>query len=96
MKNDNAKRKPVKASNVWKCCVCEAQPEFEHTEMMEHLRSEHHIDTKNTKAKRSMVMHMDGANWFSSTWEWEINGMKFIQNTVSPRDKSDPMSMMHC
>lgn len=96
LRESKAKREPVKASNVWKCLACDKQPEFEHKQMMEHLRSAHQIDTKNTKGNRSMLMHMDGADWFSCQWEWEINGMKFIQKTVSPRGKSDPMSMYHC
>lgn len=63
----------------WKCLVCKGEPEFSHEAMMEHLRQVHEIDPKTTKAKRSGLMHLDGQDFYQNTFEYEINGMKFLK-----------------
>ena len=92
----NQKREPVKPVNEWTCLVCKGEPKFTHKAMMTHIQTVHQIDIKNEKASRTMIEHMDAEDWFSSTYEWELKGLKFSQHTVELRDKSDPMSMMHC
>jgi hypothetical protein len=71
--------------SFWTCPNCEGTPEFDHAGMMQHMRSVHSIDTKNTKGKRSMVMQMDGSDFYSSVYEWEVGGLKFNQSTCNKR-----------
>lgn len=77
--------------SFWVCTVCKDNPEFEHKDMMQHMSAVHNIDVKNTKGRKSMLMHLDGSDYFSSQYEWEINGMKFLQTTCSKRSKQDAM-----
>jgi len=58
---------------------------------MKHLADVHKIDAKSTKGTRGMLMHTDGDTWFSWSYEWEIAGMKFLQNTCSKRSPEDMM-----
>lgn len=83
------KNKQVVASNIWTCCNCEDNPEFEHKEMMAHMAACHGIDSKQTKGVKQMVLHIDSADHYSSTYEWTINGLKFIQQTTNPRKHND-------
>ena len=70
--------------NVWFDETAPGQ-EFSHAEFMKRLQEVHGIDTKNTKRKRSLNMHMDGDTWFSYIWDWEIGGKKFTQSTRQNR-----------
>ncbi len=54
--------------------------------MVAYLKDKYGIDGKTTKGARSMVMHMDGADWFSWQYEWEIGGKKFAQFTCHKRN----------
>ncbi len=38
-----------------------------------------------TKGKKSLLIHIDGADFYTSNYEWEINGKKFIQFCTDPR-----------
>ena len=42
-----------------------------------------------TKGTRSMVMHVDGADWFSWQYEWTFDGKKFVQFTCDRRSGQD-------
>lgn len=84
------KSKEVKPSNTWKCCAC-GDAEFQHDEMMVHLKEHHGLDPKTVKGTRRMLMHLDGDTWFAYQWEWIIGDIKAIQHTVSPRSKDDMM-----
>lgn len=84
------KSKEVEPSNTWKCCSC-SEAEFQHAEMMMHLKDVHGIDPKTAKGNRRMLMHMDGDTWFSWQYEWTIGDIKAIQHTISPRSKDDMM-----
>ena len=78
-----------KFGSFWTCLNCEGNPEFEHKAMMTHLSDVHGIDTKKSKGTRRMLMHMDGDTWFSWSYEWEIDGKKFVQNTCQKRTGED-------
>lgn len=64
-------------SVIWKCLVCPENPEFEHTEMMDHMRTIHGIDTKHANATRSMVTCVDGSGFYSNVFEYTVGDMKF-------------------
>ena len=80
-----------KFGSFWICPNCEGRPEFGHEAMMSHLKVAHQIDASKTKGTRRSIMHMDGDTWFSWSYEWEIAGKKFIQNTCQKRSGEDAL-----
>lgn len=82
--------KEVVPSNKWWCSTCKSS-EMTQPEMIAHLQSVHALDTKNLKCQKKMVMHMDGADWFSYQWEVFPVGteIKLINSTVSKRSAED-------
>lgn len=86
MKKDD--RSKVKPCNICKCQSCEGMPEFEHKEMLEHLKVVHGLP-ENTQYVRSMMMHADARDWYSYDWQWEEKkpgGVRFQQHVVELRD----------
>lgn len=81
--------KERKYGSFWTCLACKENPDFEHKAMMTHIKDVHGIDPKNTKASRRMLMHIDGSDFYSSQYEWEINGLKFQQSTCNKRTGED-------
>lgn len=63
----------------WKCLECEGNPEFEHPDMMKHMREVHGFDPKTTKGTRSGLVFLDGAGFYQNTYKYEVNGMKFLK-----------------
>ena len=74
-----------KYGSFWVCPNCPGNPEFEHQAMMVHLKETHGIDVKTTKGTRRMLMHVDGSDFYSSAYEWEIKGLKFLNSTCHKR-----------
>ena len=64
-------------TRTWKCLECEGQPEFEHLEMMKHMREIHGFEPKTSNGTRELVMCLDGSGFYHHTYEIIINGMKF-------------------
>lgn len=87
------KSKKTKSSNIWKCMSCQGNPEFEHAAAMEHVQKVHGIDPTKIRGKKTMVMHCDGADFYSSTFEWlmdcEVGQLRMMQYTTSERDKEN-------
>lgn len=83
------KKEPVKASNIFMCITCNDGKEMSQEEVKAHLRDAHKLTE--LKGKRSMTMHLDGADYFASTYEWDIQGVKLAQSTINPRSKNDMM-----
>lgn len=83
------KRKPIQASNIFLCMTCNDNKELSVPEMKEHMKTVHGIEE--CKGKRSMTMHLDGADYYASTYEWDVQGVKLAQSTVNPRRKDDMM-----
>ena len=50
-----------------------------HPDMMKHMREVHGFDPKTTKATRSMLACLDGQGFYQNTFEYEVNGMKFLK-----------------
>lgn len=91
MKTKRTKKPDTKRyGSFWTCPNCEGSPEFEHKDMMTHFTEAHQIDPAKTKGKKSMLMHMDGSNWFSSSYEWTIGELKFNQSITTKRTGSNP------
>lgn len=65
---------------------------MESKEFMEHITNDHNLTKEQFKGKKQMTMHIDGATYFMSTYEWELEtGLKFTQCIEMPREKDDPM-----
>jgi hypothetical protein len=77
-------KEPIKPSSTWQCLTCPDQPIFVHAEFLAHLETVHKV-ARPFKGKRSMTMHLDCADSYHSTYEWEIEGKKYIQTTSNPR-----------
>ncbi len=73
----------------WVCCDKEF-PSVD--EMKAHLLEVHKIDGSKTQGTRSMLAHMDGADWFSWDYKWEYPGLTFTQHTCQKRDKASRMN----
>lgn len=71
--------------SFWTCPNCFGTPEFSHEKMMAHMQEKHSINPAKTKGKRNMLMHFDADTWFSSSYEWEIAGLKFTQSVCTNR-----------
>lgn len=96
MKSSRKPKEPIKPVNAWWCETCGSK-EMTHSEMMEHLRSAHHLETKGLKCKRTMTLHLDCADCYSSQYEVTIpvepdQEIKLTNSTTNPREKNDPMS----
>jgi len=81
------KKKPpeeLKEYNQW---TDESAPGevFDHDKFMVRLKEVHGIDPKTIRGTKKMIVHLDGDTWFASTYEWEIGGKKFTQNTRNNR-----------
>jgi hypothetical protein len=83
------KTKDRKFGSFWKCLSCNGEPEFEHGDMMKHLKEAHGIDPRTTKGSKKMLMHMDGDTWFSWDYEWGIGAVKAHQHTCQKRSAED-------
>lgn len=85
----NVKKTPRRYGVWWICC----NKEFTHDEFKSHLLDDHKVDVnEKTQGTKKMLMHLDGSDYFSSQYEWEIAGVKgIIQNTCSKRSKSSRM-----
>ena len=63
--------------------------EMTHAEFLAHIKKAYGIDASKTQGKRTMKMHMDGSDWFSWEWDWEIAGRSFTQCSVQKRRGRD-------
>jgi len=71
--------------DLWLCCSCEDSEPMERKDMLKHMESVHKITTK--EGTRSILVHMDGTNFYIWKYEWEIEGYKFIQETRCKRER---------
>jgi hypothetical protein len=51
----------------------------------------HQIDISKTKGSRLMVLHLDGTDFFESTYEWTFGKVSFTEHTRDSRTKEDAM-----
>lgn len=80
--------------NAWWCETCKSE-EMKHAEMKAHLKEKHGLKTEGLQCCKKMLVHIDGATWFSSTYEIIISsGTESIvlnNKIVSPRMRDDIM-----
>lgn len=95
MKKTKRPKQPVKRQNDWWCESCKDDKPMNHTEMLEHMATVHGLERGQMKGRRTMLSHLDAADWFSFQWQWQIPSptglVTLTQNTVNPREKNDPM-----
>ena len=83
--------KKSKNEVVWHCVTCDKS--MGHKEFLDHAKTFHNIDTSKGGTQR-MTAHMDGTDWFSSTYDVEVGGFKFIQTVRCERAQDDMMRYM--
>lgn len=82
------KRQPQSAQDIWHCLACDGEPEFIHAEMLKHLQEVHNIIPATAEGTKTMVMHLDASDATYSTYEYEINGLKFRRQERRNRKKA--------
>lgn len=89
------KTKEVKASSAWWCETCKSS-EMTHPEMLAHLKDSHALETKGLKCSKKMLMHLDCADSFSSSYEVTIKSdkgeIKMTNSTTTPRSQGSLMN----
>jgi len=60
--------------NNFVCRTCDptGKTVYTQTEFTQHLREAHKIDPVKMKARRQMMMHLDGSYWFQSQYHWTV------------------------
>lgn len=86
-----AKLKVERVNNFYCCAKVLSHPEF-----IAHLTTVHGF-AKGTGCRRSLVQALEGSDFYSNTFEWEIpcgnKTLKAQQVNSGPREKGDLMSM---
>ena len=88
---EDLRRNPI---NLFQCGHpdCKGKDAVNFEEFKHHLFSAHGLKSDQLKGKKQMVMHLDGAQWYSYQWSWVLDiGLKFDQFTKNTRRKDDPM-----
>jgi hypothetical protein len=65
------------------CCLDCGEKEFDLTDMRQHALKVHGV--KELKGKRELVLHLDGAGWYTSVYNWQIGDWKFTQTVRGAR-----------
>lgn len=90
-KEEELRKNPI---NLFACGHpdCKKKDSMVFEEFKHHLFSIHGLKSDQLQGKKQMMMHMDGAQWYSYNYEWTLNsGLKFNQFTKQARAKDDPM-----
>ena len=91
-----ARKAPViEYEEHWLCQSCDSQQEparRSRADMMAHLREAHGFTASPIHGKRSLVMHLDEARAYFSTYEWTLDlgadkqdALKLFQYETGPR-----------
>lgn len=82
--------------NNFHCSVCKDSEPMVFEEFKHHLFTVHKLKADQLKGKKQMTAHVDAAQWFSSSYQWELEtGLKFTQTITMARDKNDFMRFGH-
>jgi len=87
MPKKTKKKEPVEEFNRWHCHECDETFDFQ--PFKQHLTEKHGITEM--KGNRSMVMHVDGSDWFQSNYAWTIGEKQFTQSARTKRSEEDMM-----
>ena len=74
----------------WVCKNCDDEPHLLTDEFKEHIRTVHKIK-KGTEGTRKMLIHLDGQDYWRSTYEWTFEGLNFLQLILGRRAEDDMM-----
>lgn len=85
MKGKRKPTPPVEYSESFECITCNDRKILNKQEVREHLIQVHNV--KRLKGKKAMRLHLDCADSFTSTFEWDIGGVQLVQCVVCPRNK---------
>jgi hypothetical protein len=88
---EELRKNPV---NVFQCGHpdCQKLDSMNFAAFKNHCAEVHNLSADQLKGKKQMMMHMDGTQWYSSTYEWTLEGgLKFHQFCKNARAKDDPM-----
>lgn len=73
-------------------CGCGMADDLIHADFIKHLSEVHHLETKDLKGKKEIIMHIDGDKFYSSTYKWTLeNGLEFTEFFESTRSKKGRM-----
>ena len=87
-----AQPKPAKSSDLWQCLECADQPELLQPEAIKHMQTVHQIDTANATGTKNLTMLADGSGFYHHTWEYSINGMKFLRHAHGEKEVTHEQS----
>ena len=65
------KPKPATNSNSWWCETCHSG-EMTFEAMEKHVQEVHHLAINGLKGKKTMMMHLDCADTFTSQYAWDF------------------------
>lgn len=68
---------------IFACC----DTEMSHDELKSHLQAAHGI-TGRILGDRTMLRHLDAAEWFQSDYGWTVGDLVFYQSVRTERAKS--------
>jgi hypothetical protein len=69
--------------NVFYCETCAEHPEMTPEEAIEHVKIVHGISEM--KGTRSMIVHLDGKDFYCSKYAWDIGGVNLTQECQNRR-----------
>jgi hypothetical protein len=79
--------------NIYHCMTCQGEPKFDGFPAIKaHLMEVHGMDTSGMKAKKELIMHLDGIDYYISNYKIILgNGIELHNHTETMRDEDDPM-----
>lgn len=91
-KQPEQKKLPI---HLFSCNDCKDKGDMEFKEFKEHLLNTHSISDEGLQGTKQMMMHLDFADSFSSTYEWTLeSGLKFQEYYEGERAQDDLMRKM--
>jgi hypothetical protein len=78
------RREPIATTSEWFCVTCEDREPRGHGDAIAHLRLDHGL-TGPIRGRRSMSLHLDMADRYSSSYDWTIGTIKLVQVVTGPR-----------
>lgn len=89
-KTKKQRKQAVETIHTWTCVSCQDKPTMPHAEMIQHLLEKHGLQ-KPLQGTKQMLMHLDGTDWYSSTYSWKIGEVELQEFWQCPRRKDDMM-----
>lgn len=58
---------------------------------IEHMKTVHGLEKEKLQGQKQMVMHLDGKDWYASTYQWTFGDVSVIENSRYERDEESRM-----